>query len=54
MKPIQDEVYTAVQDVCNSKDLQFVFDKSSSMNVIFVSPKIDISDEVLKKLGYSK
>lgn len=54
MKPIQDEVYAAVQDLCNTKDLQFVFDKSSSMNVIFVSPKIDISDEVLKKLGYSK
>lgn len=54
IKPIQDEVYNAVQDICNTKELQFVFDKSSSMNAIFVSPKIDISDEVLKKLGYSK
>lgn len=54
MKPIQDEIYTAIQDLCNTKDLQFVFDKSSSMNAIFVSPKLDISDEVLKKLGYSK
>lgn len=54
MKPIQDEVYNAVQDVCSTKDIQFVFDKSSSMNAIFVSPKLDISDEVLKKLGYSK
>lgn len=54
MKPIQDEVYNAIQDICNSRDIQFVFDKSSSMNAIFVSPKIDISDDVLKKLGYSK
>lgn len=54
MKPIQDEVYAAVQDICDKKDIQFVFDKSSSMNAIFVSPKIDISDEVLKNLGYSK
>jgi len=54
MKPIQDEVYTAIQDICTAKDIQFVFDKSSSMNAIYVSPKIDISDEVLKKLGYSK
>jgi len=53
MKPIQDEVYTAIQDICTAKDIQFVFDKSSSMNAIYVSPKIDISDEVLKKLGYS-
>ena len=54
MKPIQVEIYTAIEDLCNTKDLQFVFDKSSSMNAIFVSPKLDISDEVLKKLGYSK
>ena len=54
MKPIQDEVYAAVQEISNSKDLSLVFDKSSAMSVIFTSPKIDISDEVLQKLGYSK
>lgn len=54
MKPIQDEVYAAVQEICNAGGIEFVFDKSSSMNAVFVSPKIDISDEVLKKLGYSK
>ncbi len=54
MKPIQDEVYTAIQDISKEKDLELVFDKSSSMNVIFTSPKLDISDLVLQKLGYSK
>ena len=54
MKPIQDEVYSAIQDISKEKDLELVFDKSSSMNVIFTSPKLDISDEVLQKLGYSK
>lgn len=54
IKPIQDEIYSAVQDICNTQNIEFVFDKSSSMNAIFVSPKLDISDEVLKKLGYSK
>jgi len=54
MKPIQDEVYTAVQEISKSKDLEMVFDKSSSMNIIFTSPKLDISDLVLQKLGYSK
>jgi outer membrane protein len=54
MKPIQDEVYSAIQDICKDKDLELVFDKSSSMNIIFTSPKLDISDVVLKKLGYSK
>jgi len=54
MKPIQDEVYAAIQDVSKEKDLSLVFDKSSSMNVIFSSPKLDISDLILTKLGYSK
>ena len=54
MKPIQDEVYTAIQDISKEKDLELVFDKSSAMSVIFTSPKLDISDVVLQKLGYSK
>ena len=54
MKPIQDEIYTAIQEISKDKDLQLVFDKSAAMSAIFVSPKLDISDDVLKKLGYSK
>jgi outer membrane protein len=54
MKPIQDEVYTAIQEISKDKDLEMIFDKSSSMNLIFTSPKLDISDQVLIKLGYSK
>lgn len=54
MKPIQDEVYNAIQELSNTKELDLIFDKSSAMSAIFVSQKLDISDEVLKKLGYSK
>jgi outer membrane protein len=54
MKPIQDEVYTAIQEISKDKDLELVFDKSSAMSVIFTSSKLDISDTVLQKLGYSK
>ena len=54
MKPIQDEVYTAVQEISKEKELDLVFDKSSAMSVIFTSAKLDISDTVLQKLGYSK
>ena len=54
MKPIQDEVYTAVKDISEDKGYQMVMDRASSMNIIFASPKIDISNEVLLKLGYSK
>jgi len=54
MKPIQDEVYSAIQEISKERDLELVFDKSSSMNVLFTSPKLDISDAILQKLGYSK
>ena len=57
MKPIQDEVYNAVKEISEDKGYQgyqMVMDRASSMNIIFASPKIDISNEVLIKLGYSK
>ncbi len=54
IKPIQDEIYTAIQEISAKEGYDVVFDKSSAMSAIYVSPKIDISDMVLKKLGYSK
>jgi outer membrane protein len=54
MKPIQDEVYAAIQEISKDKDFGMVFDKGTSMNIIFTSQKLDISDLVLQKLGYSK
>ena len=54
MKPIQDEVYNAVKEISEDKGYQIVWDRPSAMSIIFASPKIDISNEVLIKLGYSK
>ena len=54
MKPIQDEIYNAVQELCNEKGYQMIIDKSSDMSLIYASPKLDVSDELLNKLGYSK
>lgn len=54
MKPIQDEIYNAVKEISEDKGYQLVIDRASAMSVIFASPKIDISNEVLIKLGYSK
>lgn len=54
MEPIQDEVYNAVKAVSEERGFQCIFDRASSANIIFASPRIDISNEVLAKLGYSK
>jgi len=53
MSPIQEEVYNAVKDVSDLRGYQLVLDRASDAGIIFGSPKIDISDEVLRKLGYS-
>ena len=53
MAPIQTEVYNAVKDIADLRGYQLVLDRASDQGIIFGSPKIDISNEVLSKLGYS-
>lgn len=52
VKPVQDKVYQAVQDVANISSLDIVFDKSSGLTVLFSNAKYNKSDAVLKKMGY--
>ncbi len=54
MQPIQDDVYNAVKAVSEERGYQCIFDRASSADIIFASPRIDISNEVLAKLGFSK
>ena len=51
LKPIQDEVYNAIQDIANEKRYDVVKDRSSEPSLIYMSSKFDISDQVLEKLG---
>ena len=53
MGPIQEEIYNAVKEVSDLRGYSLVLDRASNNGIIFGSPKIDISNEVLKKLGYS-
>jgi outer membrane protein len=52
LTPIQDEIYNAVKALSEEKGYTLILDRASGENIIFASPKIDISDEVLQKLGY--
>jgi outer membrane protein len=54
IKPIQDEVYNAVKEISELRGYSMVIDRASANSVIYASPNIDISNEVLAKLGYSK
>lgn len=51
IKPIQDEIYNAIQEVANEKRYEIVKDKSNDPTLIFMNSKLDISDVVLQKLG---
>ncbi len=53
MTPIQDEIYNAVRDISDLRGYQLVLDRASNSGIIFGNPKVDISNEVLQKLGYS-
>ena len=51
--PIQDTIYNAVKEVATQAGYDVVLDRASAQSMIFASPRIDISNEILSKLGYS-
>ncbi len=53
MAPIQEEIYTAIKDISDQKGYGLILDRASDAGIIFASQKIDISNEVLTKLGYN-
>ena len=52
MTPIQEEIYNACKDISDLHGYSLVLDRASDTGIIYGSPKIDISNEVLQKLGY--
>ena len=52
VKPIQDDVFTAIQDISNEGSYAIIFDKAGGTTLFFTNPKFDLSDQVLQKLGY--
>lgn len=50
-KPIQDQVFTAVQDIAEAKNYDFIFDKSSDLTMLFSAKRFDISDQVIRILN---
>jgi Skp family chaperone for outer membrane proteins len=53
VKPVQDQVFTAVQDISEAKKYDFIFDKSSDLTMLFAAKRHDISDQVIRTLTRS-
>lgn len=51
VKPIQDQIYLAVDQVAKKKNYSFIFDKGSDLIMIYTDPKFDISRDVLLELN---
>ena len=53
IRPIQDQIYNAVKEIATQRGYAVVTDRASAASILFASPDIDISNEVLARLGYS-
>lgn len=53
-KPIQDQIFTTIQDIAEAKQYDFIFDKSSDLTMLFAAKRFDISDQVLRVLNRSE
>lgn len=52
IKPVQDALYEAIEALCSQRGYMVIFDKSNQSNILYTNPKYDLSDDIVKKLGY--
>jgi outer membrane protein len=53
VKPIQEKVYSAIEEIAAAENYALIFDKTGTTTLIYTNPKYDISEQVLDKLGYT-
>ncbi|MGL4955816.1 MAG: OmpH family outer membrane protein [Bacteroidales bacterium] len=52
LKPVQDQMYSAVKDMANEGGYAVVFDAANNSNLIYINSRYDKSDDVLKRVGF--
>tara|TARA_Y100001934_G_C11965793_1_gene591683 strand:+ start:71 stop:580 length:510 start_codon:yes stop_codon:yes gene_type:complete len=52
VKPIQDKIYDAVQQLASNNKYAVIFDSSSDLIMLYSNPNLDKSDKILEILGY--
>jgi outer membrane protein len=53
IKPIQEKIYNAIEEIALAENYAVVFDKANNATLIYTNPKYDISEQILDKLGYT-
>ena len=51
MQPVQDQVLTVVKQIAEEKKYDFIFDRSSSVTMLYSAKIYDISDLVIKRIN---
>ena len=54
VQPIQDQIFTIIQDVAEQRKYDFIFDRASDLTMLFADKKHDISKYVINKLTSSQ
>ena len=50
VRPIQDLIYAAVQEIAEARNFDMIFDKSTDLVMLYFDNQFDISDLVIRKL----
>jgi outer membrane protein len=53
VKPIQEKIYNAIEEVATDEGFMVVFDKAGSLSMVYTNPKYDVSEDILNKMGYT-
>jgi len=54
VKPVQDRVFNAIQELAKDRGYDFIFDQANSTTLLYVNPDNDRTEDVLKRLGVTK
>ena len=50
MKPVQNKVFTIIQQVATEENLDFVFDRSGDIIFLYAKPEYDLTTKVIERL----
>lgn len=51
VQPIQEKIFNVINEIAETRNYDFIFDKAGSVNILYSNPRLDLSDEVLDQLG---
>ena len=52
IRPIQDRVYKVIEKMATDGNYAVIFDTANSPTMLYTNPRNDLSDDVLKQMGY--